>query len=93
MSERMICQNIRVSGVVQGVGFRATTRGLAGGLPVTGWVKNEPDGSVQVEVQGSAKNIAALRERIRETLGLFIDDENAIDIPEIAGETAFVIRR
>jgi len=42
-----------VTGTVQGVGFRFTTRRLAVHLGLTGWVRNEPDGSVALCAQGS----------------------------------------
>ncbi|NJQ97304.1 MAG: acylphosphatase [Hydrococcus sp. CSU_1_8] len=42
----------RYVGRVQGVGFRATARSIALGHGVTGWVRNEPDGSVYVEAEG-----------------------------------------
>ncbi len=41
-----------VSGRVQGVGFRYRARYAAGQLGLTGWVENEPDGTVTLEVQG-----------------------------------------
>lgn len=45
---------IHVEGTVQGVGYRATLRALAGKLGVTGWVRNLPDGSVETVIQGDA---------------------------------------
>ncbi len=41
-------------GRVQGVGFRYTTRDLAGQFQVTGYVRNQIDGSVQLVVEGEA---------------------------------------
>ncbi len=41
-----------VWGRVQGVGFRATTRRLAGAFDVRGYVRNLPDGSVEVVAEG-----------------------------------------
>jgi acylphosphatase len=49
----------RVSGVVQGVYFRSTTETRAEQLGVTGWVRNEWDGSVEVVAEGPR---AALQE-------------------------------
>jgi len=43
---------INVYGRVQGVWFRATTREIAEKLGLDGFVKNEPDGSVYIEVSG-----------------------------------------
>lgn len=45
--------NIRVSGCVQGVCFRAATRACATTLGLDGFVKNEPDGSVYIEAEGT----------------------------------------
>ncbi|NIP86675.1 MAG: acylphosphatase [Planctomycetales bacterium] len=44
-------------GHVQGVGFRYTTRALAAGFTITGYVKNLPDGRVQVVVEGSEAEV------------------------------------
>jgi len=45
---------LRISGRGQGVGFRLACADLARSLGVTGFVCNEPDGSVLVEVEGEA---------------------------------------
>lgn len=47
------------SGDVQGVGFRWTNQGLARDRGLTGWVRNEGDGTVSMEIQGRATDIAA----------------------------------
>jgi acylphosphatase len=44
---------IKVTGVVQGVGFRYYVSQSATHLGLTGWVKNEWDSSVSIEAQGS----------------------------------------
>ena len=44
----------RFAGSVQGVGFRWTTTNLANSVGATGWVMNEPDGTVTAEIQASA---------------------------------------
>lgn len=43
---------IRISGKVQGVWFRASTRDKAHELGLSGFVRNEPDGSVYAEAEG-----------------------------------------
>ncbi len=45
--------HIVVTGTVQGVGFRFTTRRQAQQLGLVGWVRNQPDGSVALCAQGS----------------------------------------
>jgi len=49
--------NLRVSGKVQGVFFRATTKETAEDLGVTGFVRNEPDGTVYAEVEGDSEKL------------------------------------
>lgn len=48
---------IRVEGKVQGVYFRFFTQRMAKKLGLIGWVKNEPDLSVLIEVQGTQNEI------------------------------------
>ena len=50
----------RVHGFVQGVYFRDTTRQTARALGVTGWVRNLPDGSVEVTAEGSRPALESL---------------------------------
>lgn len=50
-----------VSGQVQGVFFRATTRQKALTLDLTGYAKNLPDGRVEVVACGEQRDLAALR--------------------------------
>ncbi|MBS1680279.1 MAG: acylphosphatase [Bacteroidetes bacterium] len=49
--------NIRVSGKVQGVFFRASTKEQADGLGIIGFVRNEPNGDVYIEAEGSEEPI------------------------------------
>jgi acylphosphatase len=51
---------LHVSGRVQGVSFRAATQQEAERLGVTGWVRNEPDGSVAVHAEGAQGDVDAL---------------------------------
>lgn len=52
--------NLRLYGVVQGIGFRIATRSRARKLGLTGFVRNEPDGSVYLEVEGSELELKVL---------------------------------
>ncbi|MBK9385385.1 MAG: acylphosphatase [Planctomycetes bacterium] len=51
----------RVEGRVQGVGFRWHTRECARRLGLHGWVRNRPDGAVEVWAEGPALGLEALR--------------------------------
>lgn len=55
-----------ITGRVQGVGFRNFTRRTARRLGVTGWVRNEPDGSVQLEAEGSPDDLEELVDAVHE---------------------------
>ncbi|TIO73010.1 MAG: acylphosphatase [Mesorhizobium sp.] len=54
----------RVSGTVQGVSYRFWTRSEAIRLGVTGWVRNEPDGSVTALIAGADAAVAAMVDRL-----------------------------
>ena len=53
----MIGKRFVFNGRVQGVGFRYLTRRAAILTGVTGWVRNERDGSVTLEIQGTGEQI------------------------------------
>ncbi len=59
--ERVVsCKHFQVSGRVQGVGFRWMVRDAATRLGVTGWVRNRPDGDVELVACGDATSLAEL---------------------------------
>jgi len=60
------------SGTVQGVGFRFTTRRLARGREVGGFVKNLPDGRVEIVAEGPAEEVDGFLSDVREALGTYI---------------------
>ena len=60
----MIRYDVYFSGRVQGVGFRATTRQIARGHRVAGYVRNEPDGRVRLEIEGDPADCKALLHEI-----------------------------
>lgn len=55
------CMHCLVSGRVQGVFFRASTRKEARRLGIDGWVRNLPDGRVEVLACGPGDALEALR--------------------------------
>lgn len=56
----MLCIHCYVSGKVQGVWFRASTQNEANRLGVKGWVKNIPDGRVEVLAVGEKESVLQL---------------------------------
>ncbi|MFA7256236.1 MAG: acylphosphatase [Kiritimatiellales bacterium] len=67
---------VRYEGRVQGIGFRYTAVSLAQGLDVTGWVKNEFDGSVLLVAEGEEDQMMELLQAIRRShLGRYITNE------------------
>lgn len=57
-----VCYRCLVSGRVQGVWYRGTTRHKAQELGITGYAKNLPDGRVEVLLCGEEAAVARLRE-------------------------------
>ena len=66
-------RNLVFHGRVQGVGFRYRAKYLASSLGLTGWVKNEYNGTVSMEVQGSPQMIDRLLVQIN--MGSYIQVE------------------
>lgn len=52
--------HVFVSGIVQGVFFRANTRDEARRCSVTGWVRNLPDGRVEAVFEGEKQDVASM---------------------------------
>ncbi|MEO5904175.1 MAG: acylphosphatase [Gemmatimonadaceae bacterium] len=57
----MATLHVQVTGRVQGVGFRWFVRVSGRRLQLSGWVKNRPDGSVEVTASGSDERLVELR--------------------------------
>lgn len=70
----MIRLTVHFSGHVQGVGFRYTTRSIARGYPVSGFVRNLPDGRVLLVVEGQDQDVRALVQDIATRMGQHIRD-------------------
>ncbi len=55
-----IARRLRITGSVQGVGYRAALCAAAEARRVAGWVRNRSDGTVEAEVAGSPEAVTAL---------------------------------
>ena len=78
-------------GRVQGVGFRYTAKYLAKSLGLTGWVMNEYDGTVVMEIQGREPMIHKLLEGLNRNGFISIDWIDSKDIPTV-DESCFYVR-
>lgn len=58
--------HVVVSGIVQGVLFRATTRQWATALGLKGFVRNLPDGKVEVVAEGNEETLEKLLAKLNE---------------------------
>ena len=70
---------IIVKGRVQGVWFRKYTKSKAESLGLNGYVQNEPNGDVRVEVSGEATSLAQFIEWLHEGSPLSKVDEVRVD--------------
>jgi acylphosphatase len=62
--QTMIAKEVTYDGRVQGVGFRFTTKQIASGFEVSGWVKNLADGRVQMLAAGDEQEVDAFLEAV-----------------------------
>ena len=77
----MIRKRFVFSGHVQGVGFRWRAKKAAEMYGVTGWVRNDWNGSVTMEVQGSEEQIDQVTAAIRRGMYIRIDTIECRTIP------------
>jgi acylphosphatase len=86
-------QRAVVTGRVQGVGFRYYVRQVAGGSQVTGFVRNLPDSSVEVEVQGPVQEVERFLDDLRiGPPGSKVDDVSVQPLSVRPEEDGFDIR-
>lgn len=65
MTAAMESVRLRITGRVQGVGYRFWAMRTAGSLGLRGWVRNRSDGSVEVLATGAPEAVAAMIEASR----------------------------
>ncbi|HYV39228.1 MAG TPA: acylphosphatase [Gemmataceae bacterium] len=76
----IVCKRVTYTGRVQGVGFRYTVSGLARGFGVAGTVRNCPDGSVELIVQGEETEVKAFMNAIARRMEGYVQDQMVQDI-------------
>ena len=91
MSE-VVRKRIRFYGQVQGVGFRYRAMNVASSLGVTGWVHNEYDGSVSMEIQGTESQIDEVILAVDRGRYVMITNMDVKTIPIIKNERDFIPR-
>ena len=90
MSE--VRKHIVFHGRVQGVGFRYTAKYMAQSLELTGWVRNEYDGTVTMEVQGRETLINKLLVRLNHDRFITIEWMDTEEILLVDTERSFSVR-
>jgi acylphosphatase len=80
------------SGNVQGVGFRYTAQHLARSHPVSGFVRNLPDGRVEMVAEGEAKDLDALADALKRQMEGFIRRTDVSEGKATGEFTGFGIR-
>jgi len=92
MDKDVIRRRIQFFGRVQHVGFRYRARNAADYVGATGWVRNEYDGSVTMEIQGSEEDIDSVILMIEQ--GRYVQIENMIteELPVAEDERGFRTR-
>ena len=93
----MIRKRFVFNGRVQGVGFRYLTRRAADLIGVTGWVRNEADGSVTLEIQGTEDQVDGVMLALKHMIikrGRYVRIESIDEeeVPLVADETGFRTR-
>ncbi|KQW48005.1 acylphosphatase [Nocardioides sp. Root1257] len=81
-----------VTGRVQGVSFRAYAEQEARRVGVTGWVRNEPDGSVAAHVEGDDEAVDALVAWLRHGPRLAVVEHVDVRDAEAVGASSFEVR-
>ncbi len=83
--------DITFTGRVQGVNFRWITCQAAGKYEVSGWVRNEPDGSVRCLVEGDAHELDRFVQTVQAAMTGFIRDTRIRESAAVGDQEGFRI--
>jgi acylphosphatase len=86
-----LTRRLRITGHVQGVGYREAMCEAATRLGVTGWVRNRADGSVEAAAQGKPQALEAFIEWARR--GPPAARMSGVEVSEDTGDYATFVRR
>ncbi|MBO4876622.1 MAG: acylphosphatase [Ruminococcus sp.] len=86
-----IRRHIIFYGYVQGVGFRWKARSAAERYGISGWVRNLPDGSVEMEAEGTPRDIADLVTALEDHAWGSVERIETKDVP-IHGDYGFEVK-
>lgn len=89
----MVRYRIRVKGKVQGVFYRSTAQAKAKELGLSGWVKNEEDGSVLIEAEGEEQKLLKLVDWCKEGPGAAVVNDVEYNEIEPKGVNGFEIKK
>jgi acylphosphatase len=93
LEQLMISLQVFYEGHVQGVGFRYTVRHIAKGFDVTGWVRNLPDGRVELQVTGDEGEVRAFLDEVAQSeLHSLIREQTENKLNEPVAARGFEIR-
>lgn len=92
MNSDKVRKRIVVSGRVQGVGFRYRASHAAGMLGLTGWVRNDPEGTVTMELQGEEEQIYRIIPILEHGSWILIEDWKEKSISVDPDERGFRVR-
>ncbi len=75
-----------------GVGFRYRAKYVANGLRITGWVRNDWDGTVEMEAQGTLEQLNQMLKLINQGTYIQVEDLRRKTIPLDREERGFHVR-
>ena len=88
----IIAKRVTYSGVVQGVGFRATATHLAQRFQVSGTARNLPDGTVELVAQGTENEVDAFLAAVGRRMGDYIRHQTVDEVPATQRAGFHIIR-
>ena len=91
-----IQKQLRITGRVQGVGFRHYSRQNARELGISGWVKNLKNGEVEALLEGDVKNVDEMTKRLKSgPVAARVDELHEVERKEISDQSfdGFTVKR